>query len=207
MNKITLAGEIVSGIDYSHETGNERFYSFFISTKRRSGMTDVLPCIVSEVFLNAIENNGSTKIKVSGEIRTRNVHDENNRPHLEIFAFVTNICDYEYDENNVEVDGYICKTPQYRETPFGRQITDLLVASNRSYGKSDYIPTIAWGRMAIKSSELEVGARINVTGRIQSREYNKKISEDEYEVRMAYEVSVSRIDVVGESEGSDESDD
>ena len=123
----------------------------------------------------------------------------------EIFVFVTNICDYEEDKNDVELDGFICKEPKYRRTPLGRQITDLLIASNREHFKSDYIPCIAWGRNAIRTSEFNVGTRVKVLGRLQSREYKKKIDDGTYEVRTAYELSAYMIDVVEESEETDES--
>lgn len=200
MNKIVLAGTVVDEPTFSHEVYGEKFYHFYLSSSRESGTCDVLPCIISEILKKDIE--AGTEIKVLGEIRTRNVY-ENNKSHLEITVFVKNIFPYEEYENYVEVEGFLCKQPIYRETPLGRQVTDLLIASNRSYGKSDYIPTIAWGRMAIKSSKLEVGAKVKVFGRLQSREYVKKIEDGTEETRVAYELSSSRIDVVEESEGEE----
>lgn len=200
MNKIILAGLVTEEPTFSHEIYGEKFYRFSISSSRQSGTQDVLPCVVSEILKKDIE--AGTEIKVFGNIRTRNVH-ENDSSHLEIMVFVKEVLPYDKDENNVELDGFICKEPTYRETPFGRQITDLLIASNRSYGKSDYIPTIAWGRMAIKSSEFEVGARVKVFGRLQVREYVKKLEDGTEETRVAYELSSSRIDVVEESEGEE----
>ena len=131
---------------------------------------------------------------------------EDDKSHLEVTVFVKEVLLYEKDENNVELDGFICKEPVYRETPFGRQITDLIVASNRERNfKSDYIPCIAWGRNAIRASEFNVGTRVKVLGRLQSREYKKKIDDGTYEVRTAYELSAYMIDVVEESEETDES--
>lgn len=193
MNKIILAGLVTEEPIFSHEIYGEKFYRFSISSSRKSGTQDVLPCIASEILKKDIE--AGTEVKVCGNIRTRNVH-ENDKSHLEITVFVKEVLPYEEDENNVELDGFICKEPTYRETPFGRQITDLLVASNRSYGKSDYIPTIAWGRMAIKSSEFDVGARVKVFGRLQCREYVKRLEDGTEETRVAYELSASIVKVI-----------
>lgn len=197
MNKIILAGLVTEEPIFSHEIYGEKFYRFSISSSRQSGTQDVLPCIASEILKKDIE--AGTEVKVCGNIRTRNVH-ENDKSHLEITVFVKEVLPYEEDENNVELDGFICKEPTYRETPLGRQVTDLLIASNRSYGKSDYIPTIAWGRMAIKSSELEVATRVKIFGRFQIREYVKRLDDGTEETRVAYELSANRVDVAEESE-------
>lgn len=204
MNKIILAGLVTEEPTFSREVYGEKFYRFYLSSSRQSGTCDVLMCTVSEILEKYIE--AGTEIKVLGEIRTRNIH-ENNQSHLEITVFVKNVFPYEEDENNVEMDGFICKEPIYRETPLGRQVADLLVANNRPYGKSDYIPTIAWGRNAIKTSEFEVGTRVKVFGRLQSREYVKRLDDETEEVRVAYELSASRVDVMEESEGEDENND
>ena len=202
MNKIVLAGLVTEEPTFSHEVHGEKFYRFRLLSSRKSGNCDILVCIVPEIIKNGISE--GNKVKVLGEIRTRNVH-EDDKNHLEITVFVKDVLLYEEDENNVELDGFICKEPTYRETPFGRQITDLIVASNREYFKSDYIPCIAWGRNAIRTSEFNVGTRVKVLGRLQSREYKKKIDDGTYEVRTAYELSAYMIDVVEESEEMDES--
>ena len=203
MNKIVLAGLVTEEPTFSHEVHGEKFYRFYLSSSRQSGYCDVLMCTVPEIIKNGI--NEGNMVKVFGEIRTRNVH-EDDKSHLEVTVFVKEVLLYEEDENNVELDGFICKEPAYRETPFGRQITDLIVASNRERNyKSDYIPCIAWGRNAIRASELNVGTRVKVSGRLQSREYNKRLGDETYEVRTAYELSASMIDVVEESEEIDES--
>ena len=194
MNKIVLAGLVTEEPIFSHEVHGEKFYRFYLSSSRQSGYCDVLMCTVPEIIKNGI--NEGNMVKVLGEIRTRNVH-EDDKSHLEVTVFVKEVLLYEEDENNVELDGFICKEPVYRETPFGRQITDLIVASNRERNyKSDYIPCIAWGRNAIRTSEFNVGTRVKVSGRLQSREYNKKIDDETYEERTAYELSASMIDVV-----------
>ena len=203
MNKIILSGKVTDEPTFSHEVHGEKFYRFRLLSSRQSGNCDILVCIVPEIIKNGISE--GNKVKVLGEIRTRNVH-ENGKNHLEITVFVKDVLLYEEDENNVELDGFICKEPVYRETPFGRQITDLIVASNRERNyKSDYIPCIAWGRNAIRTSELDVGTRDKVLGRLQSREYKKKIDDETYEARTAYELSAYMIDVVEESEEMDES--
>lgn len=193
MNEIILAGTVVDEPEFSHEVYGEKFYHFYLSSSRKSGTQDVLPCVVSEILKKDIE--AGNEVKVCGNIRTRNVH-ESDKSHLGITVFVKEVLPYEEDENNVKLDGFICKEPTYREMPFGRQITDLLIASNRSYGKSDYIPTIAWGRMAIKSSELEVGAKVKVFGRLQCREYVKKLDDGTEETRVAYELSANIVKVI-----------
>ena len=203
MNKIVLAGLVTEEPIFSHEVHGEKFYRFSLSSSRMSGTNDILPCTVSEILKKDIEE--GTEIKVLGEIRTRNVH-EDDKNHLEVTVFVKEVLSYEEDENNVELYGFICKEPTYRVTPFGRQITDLIVASNRERNfKSDYIPCIAWGRNAIRASEFNVGTRVKVLGRLQSREYKKKIDDGIYEVRTAYELSAYMIDAVEESEETDES--
>lgn len=202
MNKIVLAGLVTEEPTFSHEVHGEKFYRFRLLSSRQSGNCDILLCIVPEIIKNGISE--GNKVKVFGEIRTRNVH-ENDKNHLEITVFVKEVLLYEEDENNVELDGFICKEPTYRETPFGRQITDLIVASNRERNfKSDYIPCITWGRNAIRASEFDVGTRVKVLGRLQSREYKKKIDDATYEVRTAYELSAYMIDVVEEREETDE---
>ena len=202
MNKIVLAGLVTEEPTFSHEVHGEKFYRFSLSSSRMSGTNDILPCTVSEILKKDIEE--GTEIKVLGEIRTRNVH-ENDKNHLEITVFVKEVLLYEKDENNVELDGFICKEPTYRETPLGRQVSDLIIASNRERNfKSDYIPCISWGRNAIRTSELNVGTRVKVLGRLQSREYNKRLGDETYEARTAYELSSSMVSVVEESEESNE---
>lgn len=106
--------------------------------------------------------------------------------------------DANIDKNCITINGYVCKEPNYRKTPLGREITDMLIAVNRDYGKSDYIPCIAWGRNARFAGGFKIGTRVKLIGRIQSREYDKKISDTEFEKKVAYEVSVSKCDVIEE---------
>ena len=205
-NKVTLSGEIVSNFEFSHEIFGEGFYTTMLASERTSNKKDIIPIMVSERLVEAKDWTGRF-VRVSGQFRSYNKHEsEKNRLVLSVFArefedITDNQIEFEfYDNNEISLDGYICKQPIYRKTPLGREIADILLAVNRPYGKSDYIPCIAWGRNARFASGLEVGTRLQIEGRIQSREYQKQISDDEYETRTAYEVSVSKLTVVEEME-------
>lgn len=191
MNTIKIAGLIASEPVFSHEVVGEKFYEFYIETLRKSDTVDTLPCIVSETYVKDIRNGYS--IMISGEVRTRNVPIENaEKSHLEILVFVKEVLEYPgYDCNEFEAAATVCKQPIFRETPLGRQISNVLLAVNRAYGKSDYIPTIFWGRGALRVAELNVGDRLSVEGRLQSRKYIKRIEEEVVEMT-AYELSASR---------------
>lgn len=199
-NTVEVAGEVVTEPGYSHEAFGERFYIFNISVKRLSGMLDTIPVTISERAINISEIRVGKRFKIYGQFRSFNKHIEHeHRLILSVFARdIMELDDNQLDvnENYIFLDGYLCKEPIYRKTPLEREIADLLVAVNRSYGKSDYIPCIAWGRNARYASGLDVGAHVKIFGRIQSREYTKRISETESEQRMAYEVSVSGIELV-----------
>lgn len=207
-NKVTLSGELVSNFEFSHEFYGEGFYTTMLASERLSGKKDIIPIMVSERLVDVKAEWIGRFIKVSGQFRSYNKHEEGkSRLVLSVFAREFEEIEFEHeepgsgnDENDISLDGYICKPPTYRKTPFGREITDILLAVNRKYGKSDYIPCIAWGRNAVYASGLEVGTRLQIEGRIQSREYEKKISETESKTRTAYEVSVSKLTVVGETE-------
>ena len=196
MNKIRLAGVVASDFVKSHISFGEQFYSFTISCERASGKFDVLRCVISEVLLP--DNMGITDmICINGEIRTRNVEDENGKKHTEVFVFVKNIEDYPgHDTNYVEGHFYICSKTDIRETPLGRVLIDFIGASNRENSdKSDYIPTIAWGRSATRVAAMPIGTEIDVVGRLQSREYIKRHEDGNEETRVTYELSVGRIGV------------
>ena len=199
-NTVEVAGEVVTEPEYSHESFGERFYIFNISVKRLSGMLDYIPVTISERAINISEIRVGKRFKIYGQFRSFNKHMEHeHRLILSVFARdIMELDDNQLDvnENYIFLDGYLCKEPIYRKTPLEREIADLLVAVNRSYGKSDYIPCIAWGRNARYASGLDVGTHIKICGRVQSREYTKRISETESEQRMAYEVSVSGIELV-----------
>ena len=181
-NQVSVAGEIVSTFTFSHEVFGEGFYSLYIQVGRLSESYDVIPLMVSERLLDVKQDYRGKYIEVLGQFRSYNRHESSrNRLVLSVFAREVHVCDggeSEMKPNHIYLDGFICKSPVYRKTPLGREIADLLVAVNRPYGKSDYIP----------------GAHIQLWGRIQSREYQKKLSETEVEKRVAYEVSVSKLE-------------
>ena len=197
-----MMGEIVSEFRYSHEVFGEGFYMVEIAVNRLSNYADYIPLMISERLIDTEQDYTGQLIHVTGQFRSYNRHEEKkNRLVLSVFVRELEFLD-EIDENEktnqIFLDGYICKEPIYRKTPLGREIADVLLAVNRSYGKSDYIPCICWGRNARFAAGFEVGSHIQMYGRIQSREYVKKISEDETERRVAYEVSVSKVDLIPE---------
>ncbi len=201
-NKVTIMGEVVSEFTFSHEIYGEGFYLVDILVPRLSDSADQIPLMVSERLLDVKQDYRGEKIKVTGQFRSYNRHEERkNKLVLSVFVREWEFIDeVERSEmtNHIELDGFICKEPVYRKTPLGREIADILLAVNRPYGKSDYIPCISWGRNARYANEFQVGSRCKVIGRIQSREYMKKLSEDEVEKRVAYEVSVSKLEVPAE---------
>ena len=195
MNRINLAGEVLTAPTYSHECKGEVFYSFDIKAFRKSGAFDVIKCIAAEIFSKNITE--GSLINVFGEIRTRNVKDEQEKSHMQIFVFVLELNEYDGDINSVQIEGTLCKPTSIRSTPTGRDIADLLIASNRiSMHKSDYLPCVAWGRNALRASEMVVGNKLKAVGRLQSRNYTKALPSGEYEVKTAYEVSIGIIEEV-----------
>lgn len=201
-NQVTIMGEVVSEFTFSHEVFGEGFYMVEVLVRRLSNSHDRIPLMVSERLIDVTQDYRGEYIMVNGQFRSYNRHEEDrNRLVLSVFAREISFVEEELDgakTNNILLDGYICKAPVYRKTPLGREIADLLLAVNRPYGKSDYIPCICWGRNARYASSFEVGEHVQVLGRIQSREYVKKLSEVETEKRVAYEVSVSKLECVGE---------
>ena len=199
-NKVTIAGTIVSDFRFSHEVFGEGFYMVDAEVPRLSGASDFIPVMVSERMINVRENHIGDVVRVRGQFRSFNRREEN-RNHLVLSVFAREVefidekqKDLEYNE--IFLDGYICKEPVYRKTPLGREITDVLLAVNRTYGKTDYIPCITWERNARFASGFELGTHVIINGRIQSRAYKKRISDEEVDNRTAYEVSVSQIEVV-----------
>ena len=199
-NQVIMAGKIVSEFVFSHEVFGEGFYMLEISVRRLSNSYDVIPLMISERLIDVTRDYRGETIAVSGQFRSYNRHEEKkNRLVLSVFVRELEFAEEEPESsrtNQIFLEGYICKMPVYRKTPLGREIADLLVAVNRPYGKSDYIPCICWGRNARYASGFEVGAHIQLWGRIQSREYTKKVSEEEIERRIAYEVSVSKLEFI-----------
>lgn len=194
-NKISLVGEVISAPKLSHETHNEKFYTVKVDVKRLSGDIDTLEIIISEKLYDIEKIELGTRYYIEGEIRSYNYYvseTERRKLVINIFAKNLSIAEETDDEclNNFELVGHICKKPIYRKTPFDREISDILLAVNRLYGKSDYLPCIAWGRNAKFASTLEIGDKIKITGRMQSRQYTKKISDNEEEKKIAYEMSI-----------------
>lgn len=199
-NKVCVIGEIVGTFEFSHEVFGEGFYLTELSVKRLSDQVDVIPLLISERLIDVSGDYRGQTIQVNGQFRSYNRHEgTKNRLILSVFVreveFIEEFTDYT-KTNQIFLDGFVCKAPVYRKTPLGREIADLLVAVNRPYGKSDYIPCIAWGRNARYATGFEVGGRIRIWGRVQSREYTKRIGEEESERRVAYEVSVSKLECV-----------
>lgn len=196
-NRVFLSGIVAREPQYSHELFGEGFYEFYLEVKRLSGQTDVLPVTVSERIMNGADLTEGALVALSGQFRSYNKL-ENEHSKLMLTVFVRDFLPYDPDEQNpnlVELNGYICKPPVYRTTPFNREICDVLLAVNRGYNKSDYIPCIAWGRNARFVRDAEVGVNVIIGGRIQSRKYNKKLPDETIEERVAYELSVSKITV------------
>ena len=193
-NKVYLAGEIASEATFSHEVYGEGFYEFFVRVYRLSGQADILPVTVSERLVARADLTIGKSICAVGQFRSYN-KIEGGKSRLMLTVFIRELAEdaQEKNPNSILLSGYICKPPVYRTTPFNREIADILVAVNRAYNKSDYIPCIAWGRNARFVKNLKVGDRVAVSGRIQSREYQKKLSETETRTMTAYEVSVSKL--------------
>lgn len=196
-NEVLLAGEIVSDFQFSHEAFGEKFYIFDLRTNRLSEKFDVLPVMVSERIVDVTKSIIGADIEVEGQLRSYNkCVEEKSHVILTVFADVINNIEEPRSANIVTLQGFICKEPLYRKTPLGRDITDFTIAVNRPYGKTDYIPCIAWSRNAIYLAEQTIGTEIRTIGRFQSREYKKRIGEEEFETRTAFEVSVHQLEVV-----------
>lgn len=207
-NKIYIEGEMVSDLEFSHEMYGEGFYTFSMEVQRLSEATDLLLVTVSERLINDMDLKKGASIVVEGQLRSYNKFvDGSNRLILTVFARNIEFClEKSKNPNQIFLNGFICKQPVYRTTPFGREIADMLLAVNRAYNKSDYIPTIAWGRNSRFCQNLNIGDNIKIWGRLQSREYQKKISEDEVIKKIAYEVSISKMEKAGNDCEDDEKD-
>ena len=193
-------GEIASEFEFSHEVFGEGFYMLELLVKRLSDSFDRIPVMISERLIDVTKDYRGEFIQISGQFRSYNRHEEKkNRLVLSVFAreaVFAEATDDKIKSNQIFLDGFICKPPVYRKTPLGREIADMLVAVNRPYGKSDYIPCISWGRNARFAANFEVGSRVQSWGRIQSREYVKRLEDDRTEKRTAYEVSVSKLEEI-----------
>ena len=208
-NYLTLVGKVTGEKRFSHEIYGERFYVFNLEIPRLSGNSDIIPITVSERLIKEETLQEGHQLLVKGQFRSYNSYEnEKNRLILTVFAKdIVEVEEKEEDEENemvkkdtitneVVLVGYICKKPIYRQTPFGREISDLLLAVNRAYNKSDYIPCIAWGRNARFCQNMEVGTEVKIIGRVQSRKYEKKFEDGTSETRVAYEVSISSMEII-----------
>ena len=214
-NYLTLVGKVTGEKRYSHEIYGEKFYVFDLSIPRLSGNADIIPITVSERIVNDNMLAIGKKLLVKGQFRSYNSY-ENERNRLILTVFAKDIVELEENEeenelakkdqvtNEVVLIGYICKKPIYRQTPFGREIADILLAVNRAYNKSDYIPSIAWGRNARFCQNIEVGTQVKIVGRVQSRTYEKKFEDGTSQTRVAYEVSIGSLEIINQYDASEE---
>ena len=210
-NYLTLVGKVTGEKEFSHEIYGERFYIFKLGIPRLSGNEDIIPITISERLIQQDTLQEGKKLLVKGQFRSYNSY-ENEKNRLILTVFAKDIIELEEKEieeendivrkdtitNEVVLMGYLCKKPIYRQTPFGREISDILLAVNRAYNKSDYIPCIAWGRNARFCQNLEVGSQVKVVGRVQSRTYEKKYEDGTVQTRIAYEVSIGSLEVIEE---------
>ncbi|MGO1369175.1 MAG: single-stranded DNA-binding protein [Senegalia sp. (in: firmicutes)] len=213
-NSVTIVGKVVKEKEFSHEMYGESFYVYEMEIPRLSEQSDILPVTVSERLLVDLDIQVGKTIIVEGQLRSYNRYENShNKLVLTIFARDVYIpCEEEYAEkskrpNEIYLDGFICKKPVYRTTPFGREITDILMAVNRAYNKSDYIPSISWGRNARFCENLKVGDHIKIWGRIQSREYQKRLSDGSTVNKMAFEVSISKLEYIKDDNNRENSED
>ena len=208
-NQLKLIGKVTSDKRFSHEIYGEKFYVFDLSVPRLSGNADIIPITISERLLVQEDISIGKNVIIEGQFRSYNSYqNEKSKLILTVFAKEINFADNQTEEfipskecasNEVILDGYICKKPIYRKTPFGREIADILLAVNRAYNKSDYIPCIAWGRNARFCENVPVGTEVRIIGRVQSRQYEKKYEDGTSEIKVAYEVSVASLEVIDEA--------
>jgi len=199
-NSVTIAGKIISNVEFSHEVYGEGFYSFILEVPRLSSRSDKIPVTISERLAGRENLKLNTYVQIDGQFRSYNNYSESGGNKLILTVFAREIAFIDTDAriknpNQIYLNGYICKPPVYRTTPFGREITDILLAVNRPYNKSDYIPCIAWGRNARYCGTLKVGDNLKIWGRIQSRDYQKKLPTGEVLNKVAYEVSITKLEV------------
>lgn len=195
-NMVELWGKIKTEPKYTHSVMDEKFYEFILEVPRLSDSSDLIPVTISEKLFGECSLEVNSVIAIRGQFRSYNKL-ENGKSKLMLTVFVREMqeVDTTKNPNVITLIGYVCKSPIYRTTPFKREITDILVAVNRAYNKSDYIPAIAWGRNARFSKNLDIGNKVKIEGRIQSRIYQKKLSETEIENKTAYEISITKINL------------
>ena len=215
-NHLVLIGKVCSEKTFSHEIYGEKFYMFDLEVPRLSKAVDVIPITVSERLITNIDIEIGKELAIEGQFRSYNSYEnEKNRLILTVFAKdISEVVEEETSEeeekkkvsNEVTLIGYVCKKPIYRQTPFDREIADILLAVNRAYNKSDYIPCIAWGRNARFCQNIEVGTEVKILGRVQSRKYEKKFEDGTSETRVAYEVSVSSMEIIDKKDDEKETE-
>ncbi|NLM75065.1 MAG: single-stranded DNA-binding protein [Clostridiaceae bacterium] len=205
-NVVTIAGKVISNPTFSHEVYGEGFYIVTVEVPRLSDTNDYIPVMFSERLVSPEKIKENLYLIIEGQFRSYNNYDSTKGHKLMLTVFARELEIYENEEevkvknpNQITLNGFVCRKPVYRTTPFGREIADILLAVNRAYNKSDYIPCIAWGRNARFAGTFEVGDNIRIWGRIQSRTYQKKLSDGQVEERVAYEVSVSKMEVIREN--------
>ena len=208
-NHLVLVGKVASDKVFSHEIYGEKFYSFNLEVPRLSETSDIIPITISERLITDSDLIVGKKVVIEGQFRSYNGYEnEKNRLILTVFAKEITFknddeeieVSKEHTSNEVILSGYICKKPIYRQTPFKREIADILLAVNRAYNKSDYIPCIAWGRNARFCQNIEVGTEVKVVGRVQSRGYEKKLEDGTVLNKVAYEVSIVSMEVINEKQ-------
>ena len=200
-NTVNLSGTVITKPELSHSIGGEHFYKFKLSIKRKSKTADILNVIISERLTNFSKINENSFINIFGEFRSRNVEETigeetKNRLMLYVYPQEVTILDEELNENEITLMGYLVKKPIVRKTPLGKDICDLLLGVHRISGKSDYIPTIVWNRNAMYMGQFKAGTYLKLSGNIQSRVYTKKIDEEAFEERTAFEVSSRFIEII-----------
>ena len=204
-NYLHLSGILTDTPEYGHEVFGEKFYYATLSVPRLSGAEDLLPVTISERLMEGSHLDVGSPLCFEGQLRSYNKVIEGSG-RLLITAFAQRLLNCEEDEENpnrVQLTGALCKPPSYRTTPFGREIADLMLAVNRSYGKSDYIPCITWGRTARYAANLKIGDKVQLVGRFQSRAYQKQLADGTTLNKVAYEVSVSRLAALKTEERSE----
>ena len=190
-NNVKLTGTITTEYSHHHSLYGEGFYTAMLAVNRASGAVDLIPLMISDRLINTNEDMTGACVCLNGEFRSYNQHDaDRTRLVLHVFVHGIEVLDAGKDSNDISLEGYICKQPTYRQTPLGRQISDVMLAVNRAYGKTDYVPCILWGRNAFFASSLGVGDFVRIAGRIQSREYMKDDA-----VKTAYEVSARQLEL------------
>ena len=203
-NYIMLVGKITSEKKFSHEIYGESFFNFDLEIPRLSGISDIIPITISERLIANFDLSLGKQVVIEGQFRSYNTY-EDSKSRLILTVFVKEIREKGEDEeikvpNEVQLVGHICRKPIYRKTPFGREIADILVAVNRAYNKSDYIPCITWGRNARFCENMQIGTELRLVGRVQSRQYEKKHEDGTVEQRTAYEVSISSLEFVNKED-------